>query len=73
MQTPMRVLRRLLFQLICPGVLLLGQLHVWLANHARTADGWRSSLALLAWAPCRAIFVAGHGALLLLDEPAPAT
>jgi hypothetical protein len=66
----MRVLRRLLFRLLCPGVLLLGQLHVWLAHQVRGASGWRRMFALLAWAPCRAVFVAGHGALLMLEEPA---
>jgi hypothetical protein len=66
----MPVLRRLLFRLLCPGVLLLGELHVWLANHARAATGCRRSFALLAWAPCRAIFVAGYGALVMLDETA---
>lgn len=65
----MPVLRRLLFRLLCPGV-LLGQLHVWLANHVRGATGWRRSFALLAWAPCRAFFVAGYGALVMLDESA---
>jgi hypothetical protein len=62
----MRVLRRLLFRLICPSVLLIGELHVWLANQARDSAGWRSSIALLAWVPCRAIFVAGYGALVIL-------
>jgi hypothetical protein len=66
----MPVLRWLLFRLLCPGVLLLGELHVWLANHVRAATGWRRSFALLAWAPCRAIFVAGYGALVMLDEAA---
>jgi hypothetical protein len=51
-------------------VLSLGQLHVWLAGHVRGATGWRRSLALLAWAPCRAMYVAGYGALVMLDEPA---
>jgi hypothetical protein len=65
----MRVLRRLLFRLLCPGVLLLGELHVWLADQVRGTTGWRRSFALLGWAPCRAVFVAGYGALVLLDEP----
>jgi hypothetical protein len=66
----MPVLRRLLFRLICPGVLLIGELHVWLANQARDGVGWRRSIALLAWVPCRAVFVAGYGALVILAEPA---
>ena len=65
----MRVLRRLLFRLIYPSVLFIGELHVWLANQARDGTGWRRSIALLAWVPCRAVFVAGHGALVILDEP----
>jgi hypothetical protein len=66
----MSVLRRLLFRILCPGVLLLGQLHVRLANQVRGATGWRRSFALLAWAPCRAVFVAGYGVLVMLDEAA---
>jgi len=67
---PMPVLRRLLFRLLCPGVLLLRQLHVWLASQVRKATGWRRSFAFLAWAPCRAVFVAGYGVLVMLDEAA---
>jgi hypothetical protein len=70
MYVSMRVLRRLLFRLICPGVLLIGELHVWLANQARDGAGWRRSIALLAWVPCRAVFVAGHDTLVILAEPA---
>jgi hypothetical protein len=66
----MPVLRRLLFRLLCPGVLLLGQLHVWLAGHVRGASGWRRTFALLAWALCRAVFVAGYEALVMLDGAA---
>jgi hypothetical protein len=67
---PMPRLRRLLFQLICPSVLLIGELQVWLANQARDGAGWRRSVALVGWVPCRAVFVAGYGVLMMLDEAA---
>jgi hypothetical protein len=70
MHLPTPVLRRLLFRLICPGVLLIGELHVWLATQARDSAGWWRSIALLAWLPCRAVFVAGYGALVILAESA---
>ena len=63
----MPVLRRLLFRLLCPSVLLLGELHVWLADQVRGTTGWRRCFALLAWAPCRVVFVAGYGALVMLE------